>query len=148
MCSATLPALHSASEPMKRLLLIALLLLPGFAVGETEGDGGMRLTVRPLLCIVDNRTPSCEMSFLVMWQSAASGYYCLFSDFDDVPMRCWNDDRTGRLDDEREVERDFSYWMTGAEREQRLAQVTVEVLRMDSDDRRRRRRTRHVWDIN
>ena len=38
--------------------------------------------------------------------------------------------------------------MTAEEYSVRLAAVTVEVLRMDSDDRRRRRRTRHVWDIN
>jgi hypothetical protein len=38
--------------------------------------------------------------------------------------------------------------MTGTDPEARLAQVDVEVLRMDSDDRRRKRRTRHVWDIN
>lgn len=148
MCSATSLASRSGSEWMRRLLLIALLLLPGLAPGETDGNTDMRLTVRPLLCIIDNRTPSCEMSFLVVWQSAASGYYCLFSDFEDAAMRCWNDDRTGKLDDERDVRSNFSYWMTGEEREQRLAEVTVEVLRMDSDDRRRRRRTRHVWDIN
>ena len=70
---------------MRRLLLLALLLLPGLAAAETGGDDGMRLTVKPLLCIVDNRTPSCDMSFLVVWQSVASGYYCLFSDFDDAP---------------------------------------------------------------
>ncbi len=133
---------------MRRLLLVALLLLPIIASGDTADEGDMTLTVKPLLCIIDKRTPSCEMSFLVVWQSGASGYYCLFSDFDEAPMRCWSDERAGRLNDEREVEVDFSYWMTGDEFEQRLAQVTVEVLRMDSDDRRRRRRTRHVWDIN
>ncbi len=132
---------------MRRLLLLAL-LLPGLVGADTGDDSAMRLTVKPLLCIIDNRTPSCDMAFLVVWQSGASGYYCLFSDFDDAPVRCWNDDRTGSLNDEREVRRDFSYWMTGAEADSRLAQVTVEVLRMDSDDRRRRRRTRHVWDIN
>ncbi len=132
---------------MRRLYLLAL-LLPCLAVADSGSDDEMRLSVKPLLCIVDNRTPSCDMAFLVVWHSAASGYYCLFNDFDDAPVRCWNDDRTGSINDEREVRRDFSYWMTGAAPEQRLAQVTVEVLRMDSDDRRRRRRTRHVWDIN
>jgi hypothetical protein len=38
--------------------------------------------------------------------------------------------------------------MTGLDTAARLAQVDVEVLHLDSDDRRRRRRTRHVWDIN
>jgi hypothetical protein len=83
-----------------------------------------------------------------MWQSLATGYYCLFNDFGDAPVRCWSEEREGRLTDERNVQADFSFWMTGTDPEARLAQVDVEVLRMDSDDRRRKRRTRHVWDIN
>jgi len=128
----------------RRLLILGLLLLPGLAVGDEE----MLLSVKPVLCITDSRTPVCDMSFLVVWQSGVSGYYCLFSDFDDAPVRCWNEDREGRLDDARTVQSNFSYWMTGDDHGLRLAQVSVEVLRMDSDDRRRRRRTRHVWDIN
>jgi hypothetical protein len=46
------------------------------------------------------------------------------------------------------VQETFNFWMTGADAESRLAEVSVEVLHMDSDDRRRKRRTRHVWDIN
>ena len=88
------------------------------------------------------------MAFLVVWQSALTGYYCLFNDFGEAPVRCWNEERTGKLSDERTVQENFSYWMTDRDLVSRLAVVTVEVLRMDSDDRRRKRRTRHVWDIN
>lgn len=108
----------------------------------------MRLVVKPILCITDNRTPRCDMSFLVVWQSGTSGYYCLFNDFDEAPVRCWNEELGGRLSDDRTVQNNFSYWMTGSDPAYRLAQVDVEVLRLDSDDRRRKRRTRHVWDIN
>jgi hypothetical protein len=131
---------------MRRLLILVCLLLP--ALAAAEGDSGMRLSVKPVLCITDNRTPSCDMSFLVVWQSGVNGYYCLFSDFDDAPVRCWNEDRDGQMNDARTVQSNFSYWMTGDDHALRLAQVTVEVLRLDSDDRRRRRRNRHVWDIN
>jgi hypothetical protein len=124
------------------------LLLPALLAAGNAAAEDMELTVKPVLCITDNRNPSCEMSFVVMWQSAETGYYCLFNDFDDAPVRCWTEERTGRLTDDRTVEEDFSFWMTADDFESRLAQVDVEVLRMDSDDRRRRRRTRHVWDIN
>ncbi len=131
---------------MRRVLTLAL-LLP--ALAAAEGDAGdMQLSVKPLLCITDSRNPSCEMSFLVVWQSGDTGYYCLFNDMDDAAVRCWSEERTGRLTDDRTVREDFSYWMTADDPEIRLAQVDVEVLRMDSDDRRRSRRTRHVWDIN
>jgi len=131
-----------------RVLVILALLLPALAVAEESSDDDMQLTVKPLLCITDNRNPSCDMSFLIVWQSITTGYYCLFSDFTDAPMRCWNEERTGQLDDDRTVTQNFSYWMTGTNAAARLAQVNVEVLRLDSDDRRRRRRNRHVWDIN
>ena len=131
-----------------RLLVILALLLPALAVADESNSDNMQMTVKPLLCITDNRSPSCDMSFLIVWQSIAAGYYCLFSDFTDVPMRCWNEERNGQLDDDRTVTQNFSYWMTGANEGARLAEVTVEVLRLDSDDRRRRRRNRHVWDIN
>lgn len=130
-----------------RLLVILALLLPALAAAEEASDD-MTLTVKPLLCVTDNLNPSCNMSFLIVWQSIATGYYCLFSDFTDAPMHCWSEESTGELNDDRTVTQDFSFWMTGTDVGARLAEVKVEVLRMDSDDRRRRRRTRHVWDIN
>ena len=132
---------------MRRLIILAL-FLPALALADESNSNDMQMTVKPLLCVTDNRNPSCDMSFLIVWQSIATGYYCLFSDFTDAPMRCWNEERTGQLYDDRTVTQDFSYWMTGANEGARLAEVTVEVLRLDSDDRRRRRRNRHVWDIN
>jgi hypothetical protein len=133
---------------MRRLLALSLLLLPALAVAESDGDSSMRLSVKPVLCITDKRTPRCEMSFLIVWQSSVNGYYCLFSNFNEAPVRCWSEERTGTLNDDQSVQGNFSYWMTGDDHDYRLAQVNIEVLRMDSDDRRRRRRNRHVWDIN
>ena len=131
-----------------RLLVTLALLLPALALAEDQAGDDMRLTVKPVLCITDNRNPSCDLSFLVLWQSGDTGYYCLFNDFTETPVRCWSEEQVGRLNDDRIVRENFSYWMTGSDADSRLAEVTVEVLRMDSDDRRRRRRTRHVWDIN
>jgi hypothetical protein len=132
---------------MRRFLTLAL-LLPALAFAEDEAAGDMTLSVKPVLCITDKRSPSCDMAFLVVWQSALTGYYCLFNDVGDAPVRCWDEERAGELSDERTVRENFSYWMTDRDLASRLAVVTVEVLRMDSDDRRRKRRTRHVWDIN
>ena len=133
---------------MRAVLLLSILLPLTVLADANAPDRNMRLTVKPLLCIVDKKTPSCDMSFLVVWESAETGYYCLFSDFGEAPIRCWSDERTGRTEDERTVENDFRYWMQDDISELPLALVKVEVLRMDSDDRRRKRRTRHVWDIN
>lgn len=132
-----------------RALFLFLTLLPLTSVADTDvAEQSMQLTVKPVLCITDKRTPSCQMSFLVLWESAQTGYYCLFSDFGKAPIRCWTSELSGRTKDERIVQNDFRYWMQDDNSELQLAVVTVEVLRLDSDDRRRKRRTRHVWDIN
>ncbi len=128
-----------------RLLLLVLILIP--AAFASADDSEVQLRVKPILCITDEITPSCDMSFLVHWQSEESGYYCLFNDFGREPLRCWSDERMGELEDERSVQESFSYWMSEEGGASRIATVTVEVLRMDTDDRRRRRRTRHVWDL-
>ena len=130
---------------MTRLLALSLLVLAVTPVAQADE---LKLSVKPLLCITDNRNAACEMSFLVMWESGERGYYCLFNDYGEAPMHCWNEEREGQLTDDRSVRETFSFWMTGTDTANRLAEVSVEVLRMDSDDRRRKRRTRHVWDIN
>jgi len=131
-----------------RLLVLLVFLIPATAVADEADDKGMQLSVKPRLCVTDNRNPSCDMSLLVTWRSITTGYYCLFNDIVDGPLRCWNDDQSGQLNEDRSVTQNFSYWMTGAAFNERLTEVRVEVLRLDTDDRRRRRRARHVWDIN
>lgn len=131
-----------------RLLALLALITAGLATADEAADDTVALKVKPVLCITDSRNPSCDVAFLVIWESADTGYYCLFNDLQESSLRCWQEDREGELVDERTVDENFSFWMTGEDFARRLAQVDVEVLRMDSDDRRRRRRTRHVWDIN
>ncbi len=128
---------------MRSLVTLLLLLLPAFA----HADEDMQLKVRPVLCIIDARTPSCKMSFLVVWQSAKTGYYCLHNDFGQAPLRCWTEQRSGELSDDRTVDTEFRSWIMGDDNDSPLAVAAVEVLQLATDDRRRKRRSRHVWDI-
>lgn len=131
-----------------RGVLMLVCLLPAIAFAQDNAESEVQLVVKPVLCVTDNRNPSCELSFVVTWESVTRDYYCVFNDFDEAPLRCWEEASSGRATDERNVENSFAFWMTGDDLESRLAEVAVEVLRLDSEDRRRRRRTRHVWDIN
>ncbi len=128
-----------------RFLVTLLIFLPVALAAADDAD--VEMQVKPVLCITDETNPSCDMAFLVHWQSEENGYYCLFNDFGGEPLECWSDDRSGEHEDERSVRESFSYWMTQQDGSLRLATVTVEVLKLDTDDRRRRRRTRHVWDL-
>lgn len=131
---------------MKRLLIL-LLLLPLAALADDDTSDVYTLSVKPLLCIVDARTPACEMRFAIRWASIESGYYCVFNELETQALRCWSEAQAGDLQDERTVAESFSYWLNQGVDEPVLAKATVDVLQKDSDDRRRRRRTRHVWDI-
>ncbi len=132
---------------MRRAVLILALCTRSLAAFAADAAAPAELTVRPLLCIVDSRQPVCDVRFLVAWQGIETGYYCVSTDSDEQPLRCWPDAREGSLEDDREFSEDFSYRLNRDEEPAPLASVTVEVLRMDSDDRRRNRRTRHVWDV-
>ena len=131
---------------MRRLLAL-LLLLPLAAFADESPSDDHQLSVKPLLCIVDARTPACEMRFVIAWASGESGYYCVFNELETEALRCWNEAQAGELRDDRTVAETFSYWLNQGINEPVLARATVDVLQKDSEDRRRRRRTRHVWDI-
>ena len=132
---------------MRCWLASLLFLLPLAAAANDDPDSEAQLTVKPLLCIVDARTPSCDLRFLVTWRAHETGYYCLNSNLDNEALRCWDEARTGRHEDDREVAESFRYWLNRGDEQPALASATVEVLRKDGDDRRRRRRTKYVWDL-
>lgn len=131
-------------------LVAVLVVLLGGAMAVADEDAGpddVSLDVKPVLCIIDRRTPACEIDFLVAWRSAVEGNYCLFNHFERMPLRCWRDDDAGRHEERRTVDESFQYWLTGDDAEGRLAAVTVDVMTTETGDRRRGRRTRHIWDI-
>ena len=105
------------------------------------------LRVKPELCITDKREQGCETSFLVQWESKRIGHYCLKDDLSAMPIRCWEQKSSGSFDEHRVVIQSFSYWLTIPGRDQPLAEVKVELMTIDSPDRRRRRRNRHAWSI-
>jgi DNA-binding response OmpR family regulator len=126
---------------MRTLIAMILVAAPSLAAAQSEsGTAMVQLSVKPLLCVIDSRMPRCEIEFFVTWSSDRSGYYCLFNDFATAPLRCWSEDRMGELAEPRSIDQDFSYWMTGEDGSEQLATATVEVLRIDDGDRRRRRR--------
>lgn len=136
---------------MRRVLTTLLLLGSAAAGAQDEGTTNeavdVELDVKPVLCILDRRTPACDMDFLIAWQSTLTGSYCLFSRFEESPLRCWREALTGEHRESHTVDTSFRYWLTAPGGDEPVAAVTVEVMTTETDDRRRRRRTRHVWDI-
>ncbi len=106
-----------------------------------------RLTVKPQLCVTDKDATVCSMTFNIRWKSDTAAEYCLNDSGKNAPLRCWETATAGTHSEKREVSEAFVYWLGAPGGAQRVAEVKIEVLRLDSADRRRERRTRHVWDV-
>lgn len=133
-----------------------MLVSPVFA---QDASPPVRLIIKPLLCVIDKDATSCAVTFDIRWKSAQPGEFCLNDSVQATPLRCWPRSLTGQMTQERVFSEDFRYWLslpaaglslpaTDSEAGgQRLSEVKIEVLRVGSNDRRRERRTRHVWDV-
>ena len=132
---------------MLRTVCVVAAALPLLAAPAASADEPQAtLAVEPKLCIVDKRTPSCDVALRLSWRSRESDAYCVGAD-DEAPLRCWVEANQGTASERRKIVSTLSYWLRRNGSENVDASARVEVLRMDSDDRRRRRRTRHVWDV-
>jgi hypothetical protein len=114
-----------------------------FAAADTP----VKLIVKPLLCVIDKGAVNCLMTFDIRWKSVLPAEYCLKDGVQLTPLRCWPSARNGELTQQRQVHEDFAYSLTAPAGTEPLAEVKISVLRVGSQDRRRERRTRHVWDV-
>lgn len=124
-------------------------MLVAGSTGTAQGqDARVTLSVKPVLCITDEREESCALSILVEWRSSSRGSYCLYNDLGSAPLRCWQLAERGVVVEERQVQETLVYWLTdGAPSAARVAEASLDVMSASSDDRRRQRQRRHVWDI-
>lgn len=126
----------------------ALVLVAGSGGTARAQEPRVTLAVKPVLCITDEREESCALSILVEWRSSRPGSYCLHNDLTSAPLRCWQLAEGGMVVEERHVRERLVYWLTdGAESAARVAEAALDVMSAASDDRRRHRQRRHVWDI-
>jgi hypothetical protein len=128
-------------------LAAGLLAMTALAVPAVAADGPVKLIIKPLLCVIDKGETSCAVTFDIRWKSAQPGEYCLSDSVQPGPLRCWTRALAGEMQQERQFNEDFRYWLSPVAGGERLSEVKIEVLRVGSADRRRERRTRHVWDV-
>lgn len=128
-------------------LLVTALFLAAGPVSHAAGADGPWLRVKPVICIADRNSAICTSDFQIDWGTPESGNYCLSRDNSPLPLRCWTQVASGEHRDRVIVTQDFHYWIAEADGTQRLDAVKVEFLRLRSEDRRRERRSRHVWDV-
>jgi hypothetical protein len=126
------------------LMAVLLLGAPAFAA---DPPAPVKLVIKPLLCVIDKDATSCAVTFDIRWKSPQPAEYCLSDSVQTTPLRCWPRALAGEMKQQREFTEDFRYWLSPPAGSERLSEVKIEVLRVGSNDRRRERRTRHVWDV-
>lgn len=107
----------------------------------------VKLVIKPLLCVLDKNAATCAITFDVRWKSARPAEYCLGDNKTPAPLHCWPRALAGDLKHERRFSEDFTFWLSPPTGGVHVSEVKIEVLRVGSTDRRRERRTRHVWDV-
>ena len=107
----------------------------------------VKLVVKPLLCVIDKNETACTINFDVRWKSVLAAEYCLNDSARPTPLRCWPRSDSGEHTQERVVSEEFVFWLSPVTGTERVAEAKIEVLRVGSEDRRRERRARHVWDV-
>jgi len=112
-----------------------------------DAPAPVKLVIKPLLCVIDKEATSCAVTFDIRWKSPEPAEYCLSDSVQTTPLRCWPRALAGEMKQQREFSEDFRYWLAPPAGGERLSEVKIEVLRVGSNDRRRERRTRHVWDV-
>lgn len=132
---------------MRATLTLLAAGLIGAALPSAAADKPVKLIVKPLLCLVDKGATTCNVLFDIRWKSTLPAEYCLNDEALTTPLRCWPSAVSGEHQQQREVSEDFIFWLSPPAGTERVAEVKIEVLRVGSDDRRRERRTRHVWDV-
>ena len=131
---------------MRVLLPLCIAASLGLGQRAAAAESPVKLYVKPVLCVLDHGETSCTMTFDIRWQSDASLDLCL-NDGTPAPLRCWTGASSGEHTQQRTVAEDFAYWLNNPNGTMRLAEVQINVMRVDSADRRRERRARHVWDV-
>ena len=147
MSSATSPALPGSCSMLKLLRLTGLVAALLLVAPAMAADPPVKLIIKPLLCVIDKGKTDCVVTFDIRWLSVLPGEYCLNDSVQVTPLRCWPRALSGDMKHERGFSEDFRFWLGSPAGGERVSEVKIEVLRVGSNDRRRERRTRHVWDV-
>jgi hypothetical protein len=132
---------------LHRLVAALLLVSPALAAPAAAAEPPVKLIIKPLLCVIDKGATDCVVTFDIRWKSVRPGEYCLNDSVQPAPLRCWSSALNGDMKHERTFSEDFRFWLGVPAGRERLSEVKIEVLRVGSEDRRRERRSRHVWDV-
>lgn len=137
--------------PFGRIVSIKILLLVACfscALPARTDDGAEPiLTARPGLCILKEEGDSnCEMAVELIWNTAVSDNFCLYSSASVGALQCWQAAREGQHHFELSSPQGVEFWLQRRGSEKKLAKITLRIVSLSQRNPQRRRR-RHVWSV-
>ncbi len=128
---------------MKSLVLLMAALYSAALIAQSAPS----LTARPGLCILPSPdAEQCTLSVQLDWTAAAQVDICLYSSQTEKPLQCWQGADRGRIISEVTASSGVEFWLQYPEQADRLAKVTVQIVRLAQRNPERRRR-RHIWSV-
>lgn len=129
---------------MRYAALISLTLL--CVAPDNTASAASELRIQPSVCLLQPGETICRTDVAIEWSSTVVLLACLSRlDIAD-PLRCWRDEQRGEFRETLTTERSTVYLLTSPDNET-LAEAKLDVLAVQPADKRRSRRSRHVWDL-
>src|SRR5262245_49566635 len=118
---------------MLRNLILGLAAGAAYMLPAAAADPApVQLAVKPPPCVLDKVATSCMMTFDIRFKSLVAEQFCLKDSKSTDPLHCWASAVSGAWLQEREVSEEFTYWLSKAGDDDKLAEVKVTVLRVGS----------------
>ncbi len=104
------------------------------------------LQLSPRLCIRGTSDEVCEITVLIEWDGESAGKYCLYREQLEAPLKCWEQEKVGSINDRVKIQQNLEYWLVWAAVDE-LDRRVLRLLTAKPDDRRKSRRRRHAWSV-
>ena len=137
------------SSKLKLFVISLLLIMTGSIEAEdTVNDLPVaELKLTPRLCIRGTSDEICKLNVLIEWDSNSSGKYCLHREGVEMPVKCWEQQSIGSINEQVAIIQNLDYWLVWFTSADELDRQVLTLLTAKPDDRRKTRRRRHAWSV-
>ncbi len=131
------------------LFYVGLLLFTGPVEAE-NADKNLpvaELKLTPRLCIRGTSDEICQINVLIEWGSNSVGKYCLHREQLNTPVKCWEQEKIGKINERVEIKKNLDYWLVWLVTADEVDRKVLTLLTAKPEDRRKSRRRRHAWSV-
>jgi hypothetical protein len=126
-------------------LIGVLLLTPLQAQQPTNTDHGVKLIIKPHICVAPRGEASCISWIDVFWESEQATDLCLYVSEQDQSLKCWQQQRAGSHRHHVTLADNLDFWLASIRDNTLLASSTVKFAALQPHRKHNRRRNALPW---